>query len=147
MYIFALCKNPSRKSPASYCSITDLYISPISRACSWNCSLHKYPFYMLAKIFNHGVNANKYLSYPYLHSVVRIQGHERKSVKFKKCSKSTVGSFGRTLPFGLKSSVRCHENLGYRQVSSIATYKAFSARFASKRSIYTRQKVHSEQKL
>lgn len=60
-------------------------------ACTWNYSLYKYPFCVIAKIYNHEVNANQYLK-PFLSTlVIRIQEHQRKSVEFKKCSKEHFG--------------------------------------------------------
>lgn len=59
-------------------------MSCINRVCSWNYSLYKYLSCMVANIFNHRVNACRYLSHSYVHLGIGIQGHLRKSMKFKK---------------------------------------------------------------
>ena len=74
---------------------------------------------MMAQMFNNGVNVNQYLSHAYVLLVIRIQGHLRKSMKCKKCSKEHFIFIRENLaPLPSLSCARCHENLQSRQTSS-----------------------------
>ena len=68
-------------------NLGDFPISHISRISSWNYSPCKYPSHRMVRTFSHGVKVNQYSSHSYVLSVIRIQGHLRKSMKCKKCSK------------------------------------------------------------
>lgn len=82
---------------------------------------------MVAKIFNHGMNADQYLSYSYLHLVIRIQEYKntiwclwtpKKITEILEMLKRALWVHSEELCLSAVNHVRCHENLECRQTSS-----------------------------
>ena len=107
----------------------------------------------MAKIFNHGVNVKKYLSHAYVLLVVRIQGHLRKSMKCKKCSKEHLIFTGENLaPLPSLSCAKCHEickvdKHHHNKILKPCTNSSRQGMFPKAESTHTREKVLGEQNL